>query len=155
MNTFWCTVILLTTGGPVQYLFLSTHSFIVGRAHFSCSVSELGLHDSPTGVVPKTVSFSYITLRDHSLKFKFKISSRWWWKYIHVKYTEIGSTYLILRNLPVYLAICLYCSYVTCTFWIVKGKVTSKHLRNGSIWRTCVIDCGFILNLVIAVRLIN
>ena len=61
-------IILLTTGGPVQYLFLSTHSFIVGRAHFSCSVSELGLHDSPTGVVPKTVSFSYITLRDHSLK---------------------------------------------------------------------------------------
>ena len=59
----------------MQYLFRSTHSVIVGLAHFSCSVSELGLQDSPTGVVPNTVSFSYIILRDHSLKFKFKIST--------------------------------------------------------------------------------
>ena len=47
----------ITTGGPVQYLFLSTHSLMVGRAHFSRS-PVLPEHDSPIGVVSPTVPLS-------------------------------------------------------------------------------------------------
>ena len=47
----------VTTGGPVQYLFLSTHSLMVGREHFSRS-PVLPVHDSPIGVVSPTVPLS-------------------------------------------------------------------------------------------------
>ena len=62
----------ITTGGPVQYLFLSTHSFMTGCSHFSKS-PVLPEHDSPTGTVPSTVPFSYTILNDHKLNKKEKI----------------------------------------------------------------------------------
>ena len=56
----------------MQYLFLSTHSFITGRSHFSKS-PVFPVHDSPTGTVPSTVPFSYTILKDHLLNDKERI----------------------------------------------------------------------------------